>query len=320
MYRNAIEKLKLWKEDIERKPLILKGARQVGKTYLLKEFAKNYYKNFVYINFDTEEQIKDIFKKSKDPQRIITELSLVKDLKIEPKHTLIIFDEVQECPEALNSLKYFYEEANQYHITAAGSLLGTLLAKPKSYPVGMVDILHVYPLTFDEFLRASDESLFKYYSMISVNDDIIEIMHQKLLDAFNQYLIIGGMPQVVNSWLNTRDPIRISNLQNTILEIYENDFSKHNGSVNSGRILLAFRSLVPQLSKENEKFIYGVIRQGARAREFEEAVEWIVSAGLVNRVYNVSQAQMPLKAYDILNCFKLFSFDTGLLKQKSLKQ
>ena len=137
--------------------------------------------------------------------------------------------------------------------------------------------------------------------MISVNDDIIEIMHQKLLDAFNQYLIIGGMPQVVNSWLNTRDPIRISNLQNTILEIYENDFSKHNGSVNSGRILLAFRSLVPQLSKENEKFIYGVIRQGARAREFEEAVEWIVSAGLVNRVYNVSQAQMPLKAYDILN-------------------
>ena len=315
MYRNAIEKLKLWKEDIERKPLILKGARQVGKTYLLKEFAKNYYKNFVYINFDTEEQIKDIFKKSKDPQRIITELSLVKDLKIEPKHTLIIFDEVQECPEALNSLKYFYEEANQYHITAAGSLLGTLLAKPKSYPVGMVDILHVYPLTFDEFLRASDESLFKYYSMISVNDDIIEIMHQKLLDAFNQYLIIGGMPQVVNSWLNTRDPIRISNLQNTILEIYENDFSKHNGSVNSGRILLAFRSLVPQLSKENEKFIYGVIRQGARAREFEEAVEWIVSAGLVNRVYNVSQAQMPLKEYDILNCFKLFSFDTGLLKQ-----
>lgn len=315
MYRNAIEKLKLWKEDIERKPLILKGARQVGKTYLLKEFAKNYYKNFVYINFDTEEQIKDIFKKSKDPQRIITELSLVKDLKIEPKHTLIIFDEVQECPEALNSLKYFYEEANQYHITAAGSLLGTLLAKPKSYPVGMVDILHVYPLTFDEFLRASDESLFKYYSMISVNDDIIEIMNQKLLDAFNQYLIIGGMPQVVNSWLNTRDPIRISNLQNTILEIYENDFSKHNGSVNSGRILLAFRSLVPQLSKENEKFIYGVIRQGARAREFEEAVEWIVSAGLVNRVYNVSQAQMPLKAYDILNCFKLFSFDTGLLKQ-----
>jgi hypothetical protein len=141
MYRNAIEKLKLWKEDIERKPLILKGARQVGKTYLLKEFAKNYYKNFVYINFDTEEQIKDIFKKSKDPQRIITELSLVKDLKIEPKHTLIIFDEVQECPEALNSLKYFYEEANQYHITAAGSLLGTSLAKPKSYPVGMVDIV-----------------------------------------------------------------------------------------------------------------------------------------------------------------------------------
>ena len=168
-------------------------------------------------------------------------------------------------------------------------------------------ILHVYPLTFDEFLRASDESLFKYYSMISVNDDIIEIMHQKLLDAFNQYLIIGGMPQVVNSWLNTRDPIRISNLQNTILEIYENDFSKHNGSVNSGRILLAFRSLVPQLSKENEKFIYGVIRQGARAREFEEAVEWIVSAGLVNRVYNVSQAQMPLKAYDILNCFTQLS-------------
>lgn len=315
MKRNAILELVQWKNSTERKPMVLRGARQVGKTWLMKEFGQNYYDNYVYFNFDEEDELKSIFETNKNPHRIIELLSMISDEKIEPEKTLIIFDEIQECPEALNTLKYFKEKANEYHVIAAGSLLGTLLAKPKSYPVGMVNLLDIYPLTFDEFLDAIDSGLYAYYESVQKGQVIEEIFHQRLLDVFNYYLIIGGMPECVSSWIKYKDPTMISKIQRELIEVYENDFSKHNGKVNSGRILMVFRSIVAQLAKPNEKFMYSAVREGARARDFEDAIEWLVSAGMLNRVYNVSKMEHPLSAFDKLDQFKLFVFDTGLLKQ-----
>jgi len=314
MKRNAIRDLIRWKSDEERKPLVLRGARQVGKTWLMKEFGKTCYQSYVYFNFDEDDALKSIFETNKNPQRIIELLSLIAGEKILPEQTLIIFDEVQECPDALNALKYFYEKANEYHVIAAGSLLGTLLAQPKSYPVGMVNLLDIYPLTFDEFLEATNETLFAYYQTIQKGQQIEDIFHNRLLEAYNHYLIIGGMPECVASWIKHKDPAKIMQIQRELIEIYENDFSKHNGKVNSGRILLVFRSIVSQLAKPNEKFMYGAVREGARARDFEEAIEWLVSAGMLNRVCNVSKTEHPLSAFDKLDHFKLFVFDTGLLK------
>ena len=314
MKRNAIQELVTWKSSEDRKPMVLKGARQVGKTWLMKEFGQNYYDSYVYFNFDEEDELKSIFEANKNPQRIIELLSLIAGEKILQGKTLIIFDEIQECPEALNTLKYFKEKANEYHVIAAGSLLGTLLAQPKSYPVGMVNLLDIYPLTFDEFLEATDESLYAYYSSIQKGQPIEEIFHNRLLEAYNYYLIIGGMPECVSSWIAHKDPAKISQIQTELIEVYENDFSKHNGKVNSGRILMVFRSIVAQLAKSNEKFMYGAVREGGRARDFEEAIERLVSAGMLNRVYNVSKMEHPLAAFDKPDQFKLFVFDTGLLK------
>lgn len=314
MQRNALYNLIEWKSDPERKPLILRGARQVGKTWLMKEFGKSQYTNFVYFNFDEDDALKSIFTTNKNPDRIVELLSLIAGEKILPGETLIIFDEIQECPEALNALKYFREKANEYHVVAAGSLLGTLLAQPKSYPVGMVNLLDISPLTFDEFLAATDPALYTYYESIQKDQQIEEIFHNRLTEAYYYYLIIGGMPECVASWLKYKDPARISEIQHELISIYENDFSKHNGKVNSGRILMVFRSIVSQLAKANEKFMYGAVREGGRARDFEEAIEWLVSAGMLNRVFNVSKPEHPLSAFDKLDQFKLFMFDTGLLK------
>lgn len=314
MKRNAIQDLINWKGSQDRKPMVLKGARQVGKTWLMKEFGQNYYKSHVYFNFDEEDELKSIFEANKNPQRILELLSMIAGEKILPGETLIILDEIQECPEALNTLKYFKEKANDYHVIAAGSLLGTLLAQSKSYPVGMVNLLNITPLTFDEFLEAVDPALFTYYDSIQKGQQIEGIFHNRLLDAYNSYLIIGGMPECVASWVKYKDPAKINQIQQELIEVYENDFSKHNGKVNSGRILMVFRSIVSQLAKPNEKFIYGAVREGGRARDFEEAIEWLVSAGMLNRVYNVSKMEHPLSAFDKLDQFKLFVFDTGLLK------
>lgn len=273
MKRNAIQNMINWKSDEERKPLVLRGARQVGKTWLMKEFGKNCYRSFVYFNFDEEDELKSIFETNKNPQRIIELLSMISGEKILPGETLIIFDEIQECPEALNALKYFNEKAKEHHVIAAGSLLGTLLAKPKSYPVGMVNLLDIYPLSFDEFLEATDSALFAYYDSIRKEQQIEEIFHNRLLEVYNNYLIIGGMPECVASWVKHKDPARISQIQRELIDVYENDFSKHNGKVNSGRILMVFRSIVAQLAKPNEKFMYGAVREGGRARDFEEAIE-----------------------------------------------
>ena len=280
----------------------------------MKEFGRSCYDNFVYFNFDEEDELKSIFETNKNPHRIIELLSMICGDKIEPEKTLIIFDEIQECAEALNTLKYFKEKANEYHVIAAGSLLGTLLAKPKSYPVGMVNLLDIHPLTFDEFLDATDPSLYTYYKSIEKGQQIENIFHNRLTEEYNNYLIIGGMPECVASWIKYKDPAKISQIQRELIEVYENDFSKHNGKVNSGRILLVFRSIVSQLAKPNEKFMYGAVREGGRARDFEEAIEWLVSAGMLNRIYNVSKMEHPLSAFDKLEQFKLFVFDTGLLK------
>ena len=314
MKRNAIQDLIKWKSDVERKPMVIRGARQVGKTWLMKEFGQNYYESYVYFNFDEEEELNSIFETNKNPHRIIELLSMIAGEKILPEETLVIFDEIQECPEALNTLKYFKEKASDYHIIAAGSLLGTLLAKPKSYPVGMVNLLDLYPLTFDEFLDAVDPALYAFYGSIRKDHKIEEIFHKRLLEAYDNYLIIGGMPECVSSWVKYKDPVKISQIQRELIEVYENDFSKHNGKVNSGRILMVFRSIVSQLAKPNEKFMYGAVREGGRARDFEEAIEWLVSAGMLNRVYNVSKMEHPLSAFDKPGQFKLFVFDTGLLK------
>ena len=314
MNRNATHALLHWKTRPDRKPLVLRGERQVGKTWLMKELGETYYSNFVYLNFDEDDALTSIFETNKNPHRIVELLSLVADEKIEPHTTLLIFDEIQECPAALNALKYFKEKANDYHVIAAGSLLGTLLAAPKSYPVGMVNLLDIHPLTFDEFLDATAPPLYSYYESIQKEQFIEDVFHQRLLDAYNNYLIIGGMPECVSSWVTYKDPARVSEVQRELITIYENDFSKHNGNVNSGRILLVFRSIVSQLAKPNEKFMYGAVRSGGRAREFEEAIEWLVSAGMLNRVYNVSKPEHPLAAFDKRDQFKLFVFDTGLLK------
>lgn len=295
--------------------MVLKGARQVGKTWLMKEFGQSCYQHTVYFNFDEEDELKSIFETNKSPQRIIELLSMIAGEKILPGETLVIFDEIQECPAALNALKYFKEKASEYHVISAGSLLGTLLAQPKSYPVGMVNLLDLTPLTFDEFLEATDPTLYGYYCSIQKEQLIEEIFHNRLTEAYHYYLIIGGMPECVASWIKHRDPAKIAQIQRELIEIYENDFSKHNGKVNSGRILMVFRSIVSQLAKANEKFMYGAVREGGRARDFEEAIEWLVSAGMLNRVYNVSKMEHPLAAFDKLDQFKLFVFDTGLLKQ-----
>ena len=315
MNRNAIQELIAWKNSEERKPIVLKGARQVGKTWIMKEFGKTHYNNYVYFNFDEDDELKSIFEINKNPHRIIELLSMISGEKILAESTLIIFDEIQECPEALNTLKYFKEKANEYHVIAAGSLLGTLLAKPKSYPVGMVNLLNIYPLTFDEFLEAVSPNLYEYYKTVQKGEYIEDIFHNSLLDVYNNYLIIGGMPECVASWLKYKDPARIAVIQQELINLYEHDFSKHNGKVNSGRILMVFRSIVSQLAKANEKFMYGSVRDGARARDFEEAIEWLVSAGMLNKVNNVSKMEHPLSAFDKLDQFKLFVFDTGLLKQ-----
>ena len=315
MEQEAMNRLVSWKNDADRKPLILKGAWQVGKTWLMREFGKRCYENAVYLNFDEEEQLKSMFATNKNPQQLLRLLSLMNNTPIRPGKTLLIFDEVQECPEALNSLKYFHEQANEYHIMAAGSLLGTFLSAPKSYPVGQVNVLTLYPMDFAEFLAATDEALSAYYEQLGPDDEIPDLFHSRLLDAYHSYLIVGGMPECVHSWAQRNDPLRVAQIQSELLSVYEHDFTKYNRRINAARILMVFRSIVPQLAKENEKFTYGVVKQGARAREFEEAVEWLVSAGILHRIYNVSKPEHPLPAFAVHNHFKLFFFDVGLLKQ-----
>ena len=313
MYRKALMKLAQWKSSSHRKPLVLRGARQVGKTWLMKEFGRLNYEKTFYFSFENESELAKIFATNKDPYRIISLLGTIKNSKIEKEKHLIIFDEIQECPNALNSLKYFCEDANDYHVIAAGSLLGTFLSRPMSYPVGKVNLLNVYPMDFEEFLGAVNQPLLKYLEE-TPPEEIISLQHTKLIEQYHDYLIVGGLPECVSSWAEEKNSGTVMQIQKELLALYENDITKHNGKIDAGRIMLVFRSIVTQLAKENEKFIYGCVKQGARAREFEVAIEWLVSAGLVLRVYDVKKPEHPIKVFEDFSSFKLFFFDVGLVK------
>lgn len=312
-----MDKLIEWKNSDNRKPLILKGARQVGKTYILKKFALENYGNTVYFNFDHDEDLSELFKNTKDPKRIIEQLILASGKKIIPENTLIIFDEIQECPNALNSLKYFYEETPNYHIVCAGSLLGIRLSKT-SFPVGKIDFLNLSPMSFSEFLIADNqENLVDYMKTLKKNDKVEKIFESQLIEKLKAYYIVGGMPEVVKSWVTEKDIEKVNYLQNNILEAYENDFSKHISNTEANKVSLIWNGIPSQLAKENKKFIYQVIKPGARAREYEEALNWLNKANLIYKCYNVTKTCFPLTAYKELSAFKIYSIDVGLLRKMS---
>lgn len=317
MQRFIMEELIKWKNSKDRKPLILKGARQVGKTYILKDFGSKYYDNVAYFNFDHDDGLASLFLNTKDPKRIIEQLSLVNGRKINPVSTLIIFDEIQECPNALNSLKYFCEEAREYHVVCAGSLLGIRLSKT-SFPVGKVDFLNLYPMTFSEFLIADDsENLVEVMRKTSEIVNIPKIFEDELIEKLKTYYIVGGMPEVVYSWVNDKDIEKVNKIQHNILSAYENDFSKHTDASEANKISLIWNGIPSQLSRENKKFVYQVVKEGARAREYEGALNWLNDANLITKCYLVNKCAFPLKAYYDLSAYKIYMNDVGLLRRMS---
>jgi len=312
MFRRSMNYLLDWKNAKDRKPLIIRGARQVGKTWLMKEFGKTNYERYAYINFDNNERMESLFRGNLDIERIITALQIETSVKIEAPNTLIIFDEVQEVPRALTSLKYFCENAPQYHIIAAGSLLGVALHPGTSFPVGKVEFLDLYPLDFLEFLNAvGHDDLVKLLQ--SQDFGLITSFKGKYIDLLKQYYYIGGMPAVVASFIETSDYGKVRQLQKEILIAYEQDFSKHAPNDAVPRIRMLWSSTPSQLAKKNRKFIYGLIRQGARAREYELAMTWLIDCGLIFKINRITKPDMPLMAYQDFNAFKLFVLDVGLL-------
>lgn len=312
MYRIAIEKLYRWKESKRRKPLIIEGARQVGKTWLMKEFGKQAYADTVYINFDSNSRMAQLFASDLDTDRLITGLELYTGRKINPDSTLLIFDEVQEVPRALTSLKYFYENAPEYHVVCAGSLLGIALHEGTSFPVGKVDFLKLYPLSFKEFLMATDKE--RFAELLDKQDfEMVTSFKQTYIDALKQYYFVGGMPEVVQSFAEDMDFNEVREIQKRILAAYEQDFSKHAPNEIVPKIRMLWNSIPSQLAKENKKFIYGLVREGARAKEYETAIMWLSDCGLIHKVSRVNAAGIPLKAYEDLKAFKLFMVDVGLL-------
>lgn len=312
MYRIAIEKLFKWKESKYRKPLIIEGARQVGKTWLMKEFGRQAYKDTVYINFDSNSRVEGLFASDLDTGRLIMGLELYAGRKINPNNTLLIFDEVQEVPRALASLKYFYENAPQYHIVCAGSLLGIALHEGTSFPVGKVDFLKLYPLSFREFLMATDKE--RFAELLDKQDfQMIASFRQTYIDALKHYYFVGGMPEAVRSFAENKDFNEVSDIQKRILAAYEQDFSKHAPNEIVPKIRMLWNAIPSQLAKENKKFIYSLVREGARAKEYETAIMWLSDCGLVHKVSRVNAAGIPLKAYEDLKAFKLFVVDVGLL-------
>ena len=312
MYRIAIEKLLKWKESKRRKPLIIEGARQVGKTWLMKEFGKLYYTETVYINFDSNSRMAELFASDLDTDRLIMGLELYSGRKIDPDHTLLIFDEVQEVPRALSSLKYFYENAPQYHIVCAGSLLGIALHEGTSFPVGKVDFLKLYPLSFKEFLMATGKD--RFAELLSKQDyPMITSFKQTYIDVLKQYYFVGGMPEAVQSFAENKDFNEVREIQKRILAAYEQDFSKHAPNEIVPKIRMLWNSIPSQLAKENKKFVYGLVREGARAKDYETAILWLSDCGLVHKISRVNAAGIPLKAYEDLKAFKLFLVDVVCL-------
>lgn len=312
MYRFAIEKLYTWKKSKRRKPLIIEGARQVGKTWLMKEFGSKAYANTVYINFDSNSRMAKLFASDLNTDRLIMGLELYAGHKIDAENTLLIFDEVQEVPRALSSLKYFYENAPQYHIICAGSLLGIALHGGTSFPVGKVNFFKLYPLSFREFLMATGNE--RFTELLDKQDyEMITSFKQTYIDALKHYYFVGGMPEVVQSFAENKDFNEARKIQKSILAAYEQDFSKHAPYEIVPKIRMIWNSIPAQLAKENKKFIYGLVREGGRAKEYETAIMWLTDCGLVHKVSRVNAAGISLKAYEDLRAFKLYIVDVGLL-------
>ena len=312
MYRTAIEKLLKWKKSKYRKPLIIEGARQVGKTWLMQEFGKQEYDNTIYINFDSNPSMVELFAYDLNIDRLIMGLELFAGRKIDPDNCLLIFDEIQEVPRALASLKYFCERAPQYHIVCAGSLLGIALHPGTSFPVGKVDFLKLYPLSFKEFLMATVQKQFA--DLLDRQDfQMITTFKQTYIDALKQYYYVGGMPEVVQNFADNKDFGEVREIQKRILYAYEQDFSKHAPNEIIPRIRMLWNSIPSQLAKENKKFVYGLVREGARAKEYETAIMWLSDCGLIHKVSRVNSVGIPLKGYEDLKAFKIFLVDVGIL-------
>ncbi|MEW9124271.1 MAG: ATP-binding protein [Thermotaleaceae bacterium] len=312
MYRNAMEKLNRWKQKQNKKPLIIRGARQVGKTWLMQEFGKTAYENTVYINFDNNPQMRELFSADMRIDRIITGLELYTGHKINAANTLLIFDEVQEVPKALSSLKYFNETAPQYQIICAGSLLGVALHQGTSFPVGKVEFMDLYPLSFTEFMLAMGKD--QFVDLLEKGDfEMATTFKQDYIDILKHYYYVGGMPEVVQNFADNRDFNEVREIQGRILAAYEQDFSKHAPNEVVPRIRMLWNSIPAQLTKENKKFIYGIIKEGARAKDYELALMWLSDCGLIHKVHRVTSPSIPLKAYEDLKAFKLFLVDVGLL-------
>ncbi len=312
MFRKAINELITWKNSNDRKPMIIRGARQVGKTWLMREFGRTQYKQYAYINFDNNERMEHLFSGNLDISRIVVALQIEAGVTIDAENTLIIFDEVQEVPNALTSLKYFCENAPHYHVVAAGSLLGVALHPGTSFPVGKVDFMDLYPLNFFEFMQALGEQPLVDL-LQSMDFDMITGFKGKYIDLLKQYYYIGGMPEAVKTFAETSDYGKVREVQKRLLIAYEQDFSKHAPNETVPRIRMLWNSIPTQLAKENRKFIYGLVRKGARAREYELAMTWLIDCGLVYKIGRVSKPDMPLRAYQDFNAFKLFVLDVGLL-------
>lgn len=312
MYRMAMENLLAWKQSRRRKPLIIEGARQVGKTWLMKEFGRQAYGDTVYINFDSNARMAELFASDLDTKRLVLGLELYAGRKIDPENALLIFDEVQEVPRALAALKYFCEDAPQYHIVCAASLLGIALHRGTSFPVGKVDFLKLYPLSFQEFLMAIGKKQFS--ELLDQQDfSMITSFRETYADALKQYYFVGGMPEAVESFAENQDFNEVRQIQKRILAAYEQDFSKHAPNEVVPRLRMLWNSIPAQLAKENKKFIYGLVREGARAKDYETALLWLSDCGLVHRVSRVNASGIPLRAYEDMKAFKLFVLDVGLL-------
>lgn len=316
--RRALEQLAEWKIKSSRKPLLLTGIRQVGKTWLLKHFGKKYFDDTAYFNFERQEELGQFFRTTRDPRRLIDNLSLVHGRAIQPQNTLIIFDEIQESGEALNSLKYFCEEAPEYAVACAGSLLGVALGHDKSFPVGKVNFLQVYPVTFSEFLSEEAPDLYGYLEQIDKPEPIPEIFFNPLCEKLKMYFISGGMPEAVATLLGARDTNATQAVLQSIISSYQLDFSKHVEKKDIPKINYIWNSLPSQLARENKKFLYQTVRPGARAREYEDALLWLSNAGLVTKVYCSEKPGIPLTAYDDLTAFKVYLPDVGVLRRLSL--
>ena len=312
MYRFAIEDMKAWKESAKRKPLIIQGARQVGKTWLMKEFASQCYENMVYLNFDSDKRLAALFESDLNPDKIISSIELLFDTKVDQQKTLIIFDEVQEAPRALTSLKYFCEQAPEYNIVCAGSLLGIALHEKTSFPVGKVEFLRLNPLSYSEFLLALGEK--KMLDLLQTKDwQSIKILKDSYVQHLKEYYLVGGMPEVISAFISNKSFEEARKIQSNILKAYEQDFSKHAPNNIVPKIRAVWNNVPAQLAKENKKFLYGLIREGARAKEFESAIMWLCDCGLLHKVSRVSAIKKPLKSYIDLKAFRLFFVDVGLL-------